>query len=146
MQNYIFKTQDDGSVIGGLPIKHVIDNSIKDDIGLSRFENLVVPTGLVLYRRRFESAPQRGSLSKSVNGNLLEESSAQRIEFFNGVNSQTPKIFGGSPQIPKEYIQKGGMDENFDKLFDIIATTSNIRGGRTKKNREKCNKNTTKRC
>ena len=100
MQNYIFKTQDDGSVIGGLPIKHVIQKLIKEDIGLSRFENLVIPTGLVL-------------------------------------NSQNSQIFGGSSLIPKEYIQEGGMDENFDKLFDIIATTSNIRGGKTKKNREK---------
>jgi len=59
----------------------------------------------VLYRRRFESAPPRvrdpplgvstlqthsvsveGAPYKSVTGNTAEESSAERIEFFEGVN------------------------------------------------------------
>ena len=39
-----------------------------------------------LYQRRFESAPQRGASFKSVTGNLVEELSAERIEFFNGIN------------------------------------------------------------
>jgi hypothetical protein len=39
-----------------------------------------------LYRRKFESAPQRGALFKSVTGNLVEESIGVPIEFFNGVN------------------------------------------------------------
>ena len=42
--------------------------------------------GQILYRRRFESALQSGSLFKCVTGNLVEESIGTPFEFFNGVN------------------------------------------------------------
>jgi hypothetical protein len=41
-----------------------------------------------LYQRRFESTPQKGEFFKSVTGNLVEELSAERIEFFNGIKSK----------------------------------------------------------
>ena len=44
-----------------------------------------------LYRRRFESAPQRGDLLKSVTDNLVEESIDTPIEVFNGVNEKLSK-------------------------------------------------------
>ena len=50
------------------------------------FDNIVAMDNL--YRRRFESAPQRGALFKSVTGNLVEESIGVPIEFLNGVNLQ----------------------------------------------------------
>ena len=40
-----------------------------------------------LYQRRFETAPLRGAIVQTVTGNLVEVSSAERIEIFNGVNS-----------------------------------------------------------
>jgi len=39
-----------------------------------------------LYQRRFETAPRRGAIVQTVTGNLVEVSSAERIEIFNGVN------------------------------------------------------------
>ena len=39
-----------------------------------------------LYQRRFETAPLRGAIVQTVTGNLVEVSSAERIEIFNGVN------------------------------------------------------------
>jgi hypothetical protein len=39
-----------------------------------------------LYQRRFETAPRRGAMVQTVTGNLVEVSSAVRIEIFNGVN------------------------------------------------------------
>jgi D-beta-D-heptose 7-phosphate kinase/D-beta-D-heptose 1-phosphate adenosyltransferase len=39
-----------------------------------------------LYQRRFETAPPRGAIAQTVTGNLVEVSSAERIEIFNGVN------------------------------------------------------------
>ena len=41
---------------------------------------------IVLYQRRFETAPLRGAIVQTVTGNLVEVSSAERIEIFNGVN------------------------------------------------------------
>ena len=38
-----------------------------------------------LYQRRFETAPRRGAIVQTVTGNLVEVSSAERIEIFNGV-------------------------------------------------------------
>jgi serine/threonine protein kinase len=38
-----------------------------------------------LYQRRFETAPRRGAIVQTVAGNLVEVSSAERIEIFNGV-------------------------------------------------------------
>ena len=46
----------------------------------------------ILYQRIFESAPQRGASFKSVTGNLVEELSAERIEFFNGINRFEPGL------------------------------------------------------
>lgn len=43
---------------------------------------------LILYQRRIESAPQRGAPFNSVTGNTVEDSSAVRTEYFNGVNSE----------------------------------------------------------
>jgi hypothetical protein len=40
----------------------------------------------ILYQRRFETAPRRGAIVQTVAGNLVEVSSAERIEIFNGVN------------------------------------------------------------
>ena len=40
-----------------------------------------------LYQRRFETAPIRGAIVQTVTGNLVEVSSAERIEIFNGVNN-----------------------------------------------------------
>jgi len=42
-----------------------------------------------LYQRRFETAPLRGAIVQTVTGNLVEVSSAERIEIFNGVNKLT---------------------------------------------------------
>jgi membrane-anchored glycerophosphoryl diester phosphodiesterase (GDPDase) len=39
-----------------------------------------------LYQQRFETAPRRGATVQTVTGNLVEVSSAERIEIFNGVN------------------------------------------------------------
>ena len=39
-----------------------------------------------LYQRRFETAPLRGAIVQTVTGNLVEVSSAEQIEIFNGVN------------------------------------------------------------
>ena len=39
-----------------------------------------------LYQRRFETAPLLGAIVQTVTGNLVEVSSAERIEIFNGVN------------------------------------------------------------
>ena len=44
--------------------------------------------GQTLYRRKFESAHQSGSLFKSVTCNLFEESNGTPFEFFNGVSSK----------------------------------------------------------
>ena len=44
MSEYIFKTQTDGTIIGGYPIKKLFEN--EKDVGLSRFDNLVIPCGL----------------------------------------------------------------------------------------------------
>ena len=46
----------------------------------------------LLYQRRFETAPLRGAIVQTVTGNLVKVSSAQRIEIFNGVNPNEPKI------------------------------------------------------
>jgi len=40
----------------------------------------------ILYQRRFETALRRGAIVQTVTGNLVEVSSAERIEIFNGVN------------------------------------------------------------
>ena len=40
----------------------------------------------ILYQRRIETAPLRGAIVQTVTGNLVEVSSAERIEIFNGVN------------------------------------------------------------
>ena len=40
---------------------------------------------IYLYQRRFETAPLRGAIVQTVTGNLVEVSSAERIEIFNGV-------------------------------------------------------------
>jgi glucosamine--fructose-6-phosphate aminotransferase (isomerizing) len=42
--------------------------------------------GLDLYQRSFETAPRRGAIVQTVTGNLVEVSSAERTEIFNGVN------------------------------------------------------------
>ena len=39
-----------------------------------------------LYQQRFETAPPEGATVQTVTGNLVEVSSAERIEIFNGVN------------------------------------------------------------
>ena len=39
----------------------------------------------VLYQRRFETVPRRGAIVQTVTGNLVEVSSGERIEIFNGV-------------------------------------------------------------
>jgi hypothetical protein len=44
-----------------------------------------------LYQRRFETAPIRGAIVQTVTGNLVEVSSAERIEIFNGVNEKMSK-------------------------------------------------------
>jgi hypothetical protein len=41
----------------------------------------------ILYQQRFETAPLRGAMVQTVTGNLVEDSSAMRIEIFNGVNN-----------------------------------------------------------
>jgi hypothetical protein len=40
-----------------------------------------------VYYKRFETAPLRGSMVQTVTGNLLEEQTAVRFEFFKGINS-----------------------------------------------------------
>ena len=47
---------------------------------------------LNLYQRRFETAPLRGAIVQTVTGNLVEVSSAERIEIFNGVNYSIVQI------------------------------------------------------
>jgi len=42
-----------------------------------------------LYQRTFESAPQTDASFKSVTGNLVEELSEERIEFFNDISLET---------------------------------------------------------
>jgi hypothetical protein len=46
----------------------------------------------ILYQRRFETAPRRGAIVQTVTGNLVEVSSAERIEIFNGVNGKIGQI------------------------------------------------------
>lgn len=48
---------------------------------------------MILYQRRFEAAPYGGPLFNSVTGNLVEDSSAEQIEFFNGVKYEYSIIF-----------------------------------------------------
>lgn len=52
--------------------------------------HLDYPISTHLYKRRFESGPQRGAILNSVIGNLVEDSSGQRIEFFNCVKRSDP--------------------------------------------------------
>ena len=39
----------------------------------------------ILYQRRFETTPRRGVMVQTETGNLVEVSSTERIEIFNGV-------------------------------------------------------------
>jgi hypothetical protein len=41
---YIYKSREDGSIVGGFPLQTYIPK----DMGSSRFENLVVPAGLFI--------------------------------------------------------------------------------------------------
>jgi hypothetical protein len=43
---------------------------------------------VLLYQQRFETAPRRGAIVQTVTGNLVEVSSAELIEIFNGVNNR----------------------------------------------------------
>jgi hypothetical protein len=45
----------------------------------------------VLYQRRFEIAPLQGATHQNVTGNLVEISSAERIEIFKGINEKRRK-------------------------------------------------------
>jgi glycosyl transferase family 25 len=67
-----------------------------------------------LYRRRFESKPQRGAPFKSVTGNTAEESSAEQIEFFEGVNVFSCDNSSSPPSEPPMVVPscKGGKVEN----------------------------------
>jgi len=66
-----------------------------------------------LYRRRFESAPLLGAIFKSVTGNLVDNSSAVRIELFNGVNIQKEGF------TSQDYHKsKGTPEQSYDKLTD----------------------------
>ena len=71
---------------------------------------------MILYRRRFESEPFWGSLFKSVTDNLVEESSAVRVELFNCVK---PIVFHS--------IENNGTSENKkpNTFLEKILTRSN---------------------
>jgi len=66
-----------------------------------------------LYQRRFETAPLRGDIVQSVTGNLVEVSSAERIEIFNGVISD---------EITIEFLNRNVMFKNLslDKKYEYI--------------------------
>ena len=65
-----------------------------------------------LYQRRFETAPRRGAIVQTVTGNLVEVSSAERIEIFNGVNNKISKY----EIINEDYIC--GLDEIEQQHYD----------------------------
>ena len=60
-----------------------------------------------LYQRIFESAPQRDDLFKYVTGNLVDESTRARIEFFNGVKSKDTEHAGDYNAVSKWFIENG---------------------------------------
>ena len=99
MTDYIFKTQSDGAVIGGFPMKRLLENH--NDIGMSRFENLVIPSGLLI--------------------------------------KPMHKYSGGSQHEVKEYVQEGGENIIFDKLFNTIAIVTKSFKGKTQKNKNMLN-------
>ena len=59
----------------------VNENKIKELIDKSVEENLTK-----LYQRRFDTAPRSGAIVQTVTGNLVEFSSCEKTEIFNGVN------------------------------------------------------------
>jgi hypothetical protein len=81
----------------------------------------LTPEGVDLYQRRFETAPRRGAIVQTVTGNLVEVSSAEKIEIFNGVNLQ------GHNEIYKQSLKdfiKQYSDLSYRELIDILLTFS----------------------
>jgi hypothetical protein len=71
-------------------INNIKDSSIEKYFGINAVNNSKLKIYILkikhLYQRRFETAPLRGAIVQTVTGNLVEVSSAERIEIFNGVN------------------------------------------------------------
>jgi hypothetical protein len=66
-----------------------------------------------LNQRRFETAPLRGATVQTVTGNLVEISSAERIEIFNGVKNI------------RESICVDSIIENIENVIETVVPESN---------------------
>ena len=95
----------DGSLGLGNTILKESSRDVSRDItrkntSISSFPIISQNDWIYLYQRRFESAPQTGASFKSVTGNLVEELSAERIEFFNGINPDLDPDIESRDSIP----------------------------------------------
>jgi len=70
-----------------------------------------------LYQQRFETAPLLGDTFQNVTGNLVEVSSTERIENFNGVKT----IQYDNEQLAEEYNTKNGK-KHYKIIILIIAS------------------------
>jgi hypothetical protein len=70
----------------------------------------------ILYQQRFETAPLRGDAVQRVDGNLVEGSSSDKVEIFNGVNVH------GYNQFTQENI----LNDNNDKINNSNKSTNGL--------------------
>jgi rfaE bifunctional protein nucleotidyltransferase chain/domain len=90
---FLFKpNQPEAETISGEKNIHKILHFIKDKIECKNILLTRGKEGMILYQQSFEHAPHRGAIVQTVPGNLVEVSSAQRIENFNVVNNVYNKI------------------------------------------------------
>lgn len=73
-----------------------------------------------LYQRTFETAPPQGAIVQSVDGNLVEVSSAQRIEIFNGVKT----IKYENEELAEKYNINTKNGKKHYKLIILIIASS----------------------
>jgi hypothetical protein len=70
-----------------------------------------------LYQQRFEPAPLRGAMVQTVTGNLVEDSSAMRIEIFNGVNDRDRTQQATTK--PSQLISVENTKKSYQELYEI---------------------------
>jgi len=73
-----------------------------------------------LYQRTFETAPPQGAIVQTVAGNLVEVSSAQRIEIFNGVKT----IKYENEELAEKYNINTKNGKKHYKLIILIIASS----------------------